>query len=390
MPRVARGTTVWEPATSKREGHYKSRIVLKADPGSKPWIHHDPGPRSKEALARAVERAAHWTEKAAAEGRTREDFGLVPRGPRVLVERAAPASDAPVRAGTPETVSTYAKRWIKARTGRVASVGDNESHLEHHVLPVLGPVLVAKVTRADVERLVAALDEKVRAGALSSKSAKNIWGTCSKLFDDATNAKPATGLRCLDSDPTTGVRGPDDDDADKILQFLYPSEVAAFLACEGVPLRWRRNVVIAVYLCLRDGEQRALKWTSVDLVHAVVTIQETFDRRAFAGPRGNEERRRPRGPYPPRAAPPAGGDARGERRGGLRLRAALPPRHGTRRPALAPEGGRDSLAAAHRDERLETAPLARLEGDRGDVARGRGEGSDGGQGHPRPHSEQHD
>jgi integrase len=59
----------------------------------------------------------------------------------------------------------------------------------------------------------------------------------------------------------------------------YSSEFAAFVACEDVPLARRRNTAIAVYLCLRDGEQRALKWPAVDLEHGVVTIQETFDRR---------------------------------------------------------------------------------------------------------------
>ncbi len=76
------------------------------------------------------------------------------------------------------------------------------------------------------------------------------------------------------------MRGPDDNDPDRLLQFLYPSEVSTFLACEDVPLAWRVNAAIAVYLCLRDGEQRALKWSAVDLEHGVVTICETYDRRA--------------------------------------------------------------------------------------------------------------
>ena len=107
-----------------------------------------------------------------------------------------------------------------------------------------------------------------------------MWGTCSKLFDDATHSKPSEGLRCLTTDPTDGVRGPDDDAADKVLQFLYPSEFSTFVGCPTVPLKWRRNVAVAVYLCLRDGEHRALGWPAVDLEHGIVTVCETFDRRA--------------------------------------------------------------------------------------------------------------
>jgi len=178
-----------------------------------------------------------------------------------------------------ETVFEYAKRWLVARDGRVASVRDNRGHLQEHVLPVLGALSMPAVTSKDIEALVSALDRKVRDGKIGAKTAKNVWGTCSKLFDDATHAKPAEGLRCLEKDPTEGVRGPDDDEADKLLQFLYPSEVASFLSCEEVPLVWRVNVAVGVYLCPRDGEQRALKWSAVDLEHGVVTVAETYDRR---------------------------------------------------------------------------------------------------------------
>ena len=64
-----------------------------------------------------------------------------------------------------------------------------------------------------------------------------------------------------------------------MLQFLYPNEFTAFVACKEVPLSWRRNLAIAVYLCLRDGEQRAMKWSSVDLEHGVVLVEASYDRR---------------------------------------------------------------------------------------------------------------
>jgi integrase len=184
----------------------------------------------------------------------------------------------PARGG--ETVYEYAKRWLKARESRISSIRDNKSHLNEHVLPVLGPLAIRAVTAKDVETFVASMDKKVTADEITAKTARNIWGTCSKMFDDATHAKPAEGLRCLDKDPTDGVRGPDDNDPDKLLQFLYPSELSSFLESVDVPLAWKVNVAIAVYLCLRDGEQRALKWPAVDLEHGVVTISETYDRRA--------------------------------------------------------------------------------------------------------------
>ncbi len=201
-----------------------------------------------------------------------------------------------------ETVSEYAKRWLEARDGRVRSNDDNRAHLEHHILPVLGLLDIRAVVRQDVERFVAALDRKVRDG-MSVKTARNTWGTCTRLFRDAAFAKPATGLRCLEIDPTRDVRGPDDDGTDRALQFLYPSEFSQFMACKEVPRAWRRNVAIAVYLCLRDGEQRALRWEHVDLVHGVVTVGETYDRRVGKVREGTKGGAARQVPIPPALVP---------------------------------------------------------------------------------------
>jgi hypothetical protein len=55
-------------------------------------------------------------------------------------------------------------------------------------------------------------------------------------------------------------------------QFLYPSEFLALVSSRDVPTRWKVNVVIAVYLGIRDGEQRALLGKHVDLEHGVVNV----------------------------------------------------------------------------------------------------------------------
>jgi integrase len=183
-----------------------------------------------------------------------------------------------IDAGIHETVGEYAKRWLAHREGRGQSTRDNESHLKTHILPVIGLLDMRAVTSEDIRRLVDALDAKAAKGGKRAKTMLNVWGTCTKMFDDAARAKDATGLKCLDVDPTDKVRGPDDDDSERQKQFLYPSELLAFLNAPSVPALWKRNVAIAVYLKLRHGEQRALKWSSVDLEHGIVTVVETFDR----------------------------------------------------------------------------------------------------------------
>jgi hypothetical protein len=40
------------------------------------------------------------------------------------------------------------------------------------------------------------------------------------------------------------------------VQYLYPSEFLQFVSSEGIPLRWRRAVTLAIYTYTRDAELR--------------------------------------------------------------------------------------------------------------------------------------
>lgn len=172
-----------------------------------------------------------------------------------------------------ETVAGYASRWLAQRAPRTRR--DNESHLTHHVLPILGPVPMAGLSSAHGDELVASLDAKIAAGKMSDKTARNVWGTVRRMLRDAAHAKPATGLRCLESNPFRDVLPPERSRVTRGKQFLYPSELLSLMSCPDVPARWKRNVAIATYLGLRDGEQRALRWPNVDLEHGVVHVRET-------------------------------------------------------------------------------------------------------------------
>jgi hypothetical protein len=129
-------------------------------------------------------------------------------------------------------------------------------------LPFVGELAAADFTRNDVENVRDALDAKIASGALHWKTARNAWATFTKLCDDAANAKRRE-LRVRHENPATGVRAPDRG-ARKMKQYLFPGEALRFVSCENVPLSWRRNLATAVYLYMRDGELRELRWDDVD------------------------------------------------------------------------------------------------------------------------------
>jgi integrase len=121
------------------------------------------------------------------------------------------------------------------------------------------------------------LDRKVQSGAISWKTAINIWGTATRMCADSAESK-SDALRCRADNPAIGVRGPERG-AKKLREFIYPNEFLKFTACEDVPLVWRRVAALAVYTYLRAGELRVLRWEDIDLEHGVIHVHQARDRR---------------------------------------------------------------------------------------------------------------
>ena len=136
------------------------------------------------------------------------------------------------------------------------------------------------MARDDIEGLVEHLDASVRAKELSWKSAVNVWGLVSKMFDDASSAKERA-LRVRQDNPAAGVRGPDIG-VRKSKAYLYPSEFLTLVACADVPIASRRAVAIATMLYVRAAELRALEWPDVDLDHCVAHVHQSLDREGGA------------------------------------------------------------------------------------------------------------
>ncbi len=194
-----------------------------------------------------------------------------------------------------ETVATWFGRYFTWRRSRGFVVTkDVEARLTRYVVEPLGPRLMTAVTRDDVEAIVQRLDRAIaertryyeelddedeeggRKSGLSWKSAQNAWSDISCAFDEACNAKDRT-LRVLDRDPTDRVRGPERG-IDREKPFLFPSELAALLACDEVPGHWRVMYGVAAYTGARANELAALDAADVDLEHRRISISKQVDR----------------------------------------------------------------------------------------------------------------
>ena len=190
--------------------------------------------------------------------------------------------DARARSGAPldpREADGWGNAWLAAKAARgQTSVGDRRAHYVHHIKPVVAGKQVRDWTAVDLRAVVASLDTKIAAVTLAPKTARNVWGTATKMAGDAMRSK-VEALRCRTDNPAKDVEGPDRGD-ERAKPFLHPSELIRVLECEEIPLRWRRAIALAVYLFPRAGELRALRWESVDLQHGTIHIHEAFERRS--------------------------------------------------------------------------------------------------------------
>jgi integrase len=231
------------------DGHFGVRHTL--DDGSRPIVHLPLG------LTRAQ-----------AEMRARNQAALLPG-------RSKEGKPDGLDGGEP--LGAWLERWCVAREGAgLTSADDSRGHWKKWIEPRFTDATITSVTRAQIEAWVEWIDGEVRAGKLNWKSALNCWATLTKMFCDARRSK-VKALRAREDNPCTDVEGPDRG-TKRSKAYLYPVEHAALVACEDVPLRWRRLFAVASYTYTRAAELEALEWEDVDLDHGVIHIHRAIDR----------------------------------------------------------------------------------------------------------------
>ncbi len=175
-----------------------------------------------------------------------------------------------------ETLSAWSARWFASRENRgLSSIRADRGRFTTWVLPRLGHLAVAAITRPDVEAWVEWIDTEVQRGALAWKTAHNAWGLLSRALAEASGGK-VRALRCRDDNPARGV-APPDRGVSRAKQFLYPDEFLKLVECVAIPLAVRRTYAFTVYLYPRAGEVEALHWEDFDLEHSTVQIHRALD-----------------------------------------------------------------------------------------------------------------
>lgn len=197
----------------------------------------------------------------------------------LLAKKRASSPGAPVPSG--ETTDAWCKRYLASKTCGEGHRVKTGYQLRKWVSPIVGSKPVATLTRDDLEEVRDHLDRAVAAGKVRPKTATQVWAHVTSAMGAAANAKDRTlrvhanlpagspGLHAGILPPTRG--------ASRKRPWLYPGEWSALMACEAVPLAWRRLYAVALYTGLRPGELRVLTWGDVDLEACTVTVSKAWD-----------------------------------------------------------------------------------------------------------------
>ena len=216
---------------------------------------------------------------------TRKRLKAFPKGTSETMARektavfAQKAWELGLKRPTPKGVPSDGAKWWEAYFAHRDAKGFTSvsSMYNAQLAPVLRDKKPAEWAREDCERVVRALDEKIVAGKLSWKTAANVWGLFTRACKVSCSHKSPGNLRVRTDNPCLGVEGPDRGDL-KEKQWLYPDEMVKLLACEKVPLRWRRLYALLAYLYMRPSELRVLEWSDVNLAMGMVHINKAWDR----------------------------------------------------------------------------------------------------------------
>jgi integrase len=221
---------------------------------------------------RTIELPANLTEE---EAKTRRDRLAAKAQGRLFEPRE------PVETPGDELLwEAYVERWLDTRTERgLRSVRKDRQRLRDFVTPVLKGKRVTALTADDARAVVMALDQRIHDPAItfSWATASKTWGAFTKLCADAAGSKNPK-LRVHRANICAGLEGPDRGH-EKELQWLYPNEFAKLIACDEVPLSWRRRYAVTIYLYLRLGELRAFDSSDIDFAHNMVRVHRSTDER---------------------------------------------------------------------------------------------------------------
>lgn len=164
------------------------------------------------------------------------------------------------------TFAAWAEEWLGFKQGqRPATLARDRAAIRTHFNPALGAMPIARITPADIRRLVRAMQDS----GLAAKSVRTYVGTLQAIFAAAVDTDVIT--RSPVRTKTLGLRPV----VRPVRPTLTPTEV--YRLAQAVPPRHRALVLVAGLLGLRWGEAIGLRVSDVDLDARTIAIEQSVE-----------------------------------------------------------------------------------------------------------------
>lgn len=184
------------------------------------------------------------------------------------------------------TVEKAGEFWIAS--GETAglersTIKQRRSHLDNHIVPLIGPTLLSKLTVPAIREF----EDKLRAEGRSQTMAKKVLTSLGSILADANERGLAMRNPVRD---IRGARKGREKRQEKRQKGKLevgrdiPSreEIKAFLA--ALPPHWRPLLITAVFTGMRSSELRGLRWQDVDLKRNEISVNQRADEFREIGP----------------------------------------------------------------------------------------------------------
>lgn len=165
------------------------------------------------------------------------------------------------------TVESYLVDWLASTktTIRPATVASYESLVRVHVVPAIGRIRLARLTVADVERML----RDASASGLSPRRVAMIRAVLRRALGRAVKH------RLIPANVAALADGPRQERHE--IQPFNPDEARAFLAA-AKGHRFEAAYVVALMTGLRSGELRGLEWADINLEARTLTVRRALQR----------------------------------------------------------------------------------------------------------------
>ena len=188
-----------------------------------------------------------------------------------------------------ESFKAYAEQWLSTAgtTLKPSTVRFYRDNLENHLLPVLGPVRINRIGRADVKRLIVALTAK----SLRPKTITGIVRTLSTILSEAVEDSKLTANPALrPSRLRRRLRDPNAPKKETVDPYTR-EEVEVLLETAGAHYpEWHPFLLCALRTGMRLGELRALEWGDLDWRNRFIRVERNYVEGAFTTPKSGLSR----------------------------------------------------------------------------------------------------